>query len=59
MKEKDNYTNVSDRQTGNDEIYSLWGFPLYSAGEDFYSIYHEVIDLDPKNISETSGVKQK
>ena len=52
MKEKDNYTSLSDRWTGRDETNNIWGLLLYSAGEDFYNIYQEDKDIEPKKIAE-------
>jgi len=52
MKEKDNYTNLSDRWTARDETNNIWGLLLYSAGEDFYNIYQEDKDIEPKKIAE-------
>lgn len=48
MKEKDIYTNLSERQTSKDEN-NLRRFLLYSAGEDFYSIFQEEKDSDFEN----------
>jgi len=45
MKEKDIYTNLSERQTNKDEN-NLRRFLLYSAGEDFYSMFQEEEDSD-------------
>ena len=52
MKEKDNYKNLSDRWTARDETNNIWGLLLYSAGEDFYNIYQEDKDIEPKKIAE-------
>jgi len=51
MKEKDNYTNLSDRWTARDETNNIWGLLLYSAGEDFYNIYQEDKDIEAKKIA--------
>jgi len=56
MKEKDEYTNLADRQTGKAEKNNLRSFPLYSAGEDFYSIYQEDKVKDNVDITEISGI---
>jgi len=48
MKEKDIYTNLSERQTDKDEN-NLRRYLLYSAGEDFYSIFQEEKDSDAEN----------
>jgi len=51
MKEKDNYTNLSDRWTARDETNNIWGLLLYSAGEDFYNIYQEDKNIEAKKIA--------
>ena len=51
MKEKDNYTNLSDRWTARDETNNIEGLLLYSAGEDFYNIYQEDKDIEAKKIA--------
>jgi len=56
MKEKDNCTSLIDRQSGNEEKNNLRRILLYSAGEDFYSIYHEKEDSDSENLSESSAI---
>jgi hypothetical protein len=53
MKEKDNYTNLVERRKGKGEIHNIEVFLLYSAGEDYYNIYHEEKDNESKIISET------
>jgi len=53
MKEKGNSTSLTTRRTGKEENNNLRGYPLYSAGEDFYSKYQEDKDVDPDNISIT------
>ena len=53
MKEKDNYTNLADRRTGKVEVHNIGVFLLYSAGEDYYDIYQDEKDIEPKIISET------
>jgi hypothetical protein len=50
MKERDNSMSLTTRRTGKDENNNLRGYPLYSAGEDFYSKYQEDKDVDPENI---------
>ena len=49
MKEKDNFTNLSDKCTGRDETNNIWGLLLYSAGEDFYNIYQEDKDIEEED----------
>jgi hypothetical protein len=56
MKEKDNCTSLTDRQSGSEEKNNLRRILLYSAGEDFYSIYHEKEDSDSENLSESSAI---
>jgi hypothetical protein len=51
MKERDNSMNLTTKRTGKEENNNLRGYPLYSAGEDFYSKYQEDKDVDPENIS--------
>lgn len=41
MKKKDNIALHSTRLKSGKENKSLPAHPLYSAGEDFYSIFHE------------------
>ena len=52
MKEKDNYTNLDERQQGKVEIHNIDAFLFYSAGEDYYSIYQEEKNVEPNIISE-------
>ena len=54
MKEKDNYTNLDERRTGTVEVHNIEVFLLYSAGEDYYNIYQEEKNIEPKIISETN-----
>jgi len=53
MKKKDYYTSLTDRQSDNDDKNDVRRFLLYSAGEDFYSIYQEEEESDSENISES------
>jgi len=59
MKEKDSITNLAARQEGKEKSSNLRGFLLYSAGEDFYSMYHEERDIDPEISSVIIGIKGK
>ena len=47
MKEKDSIISLAARQEGKEKNNNLRGFFLYSAGEDYYSMYHEKRDIDP------------
>ena len=51
MKERDKSMGLTTRRKGKEENNNLRGYPLYSAGEDFYSKYQEDKDVDPENIS--------
>lgn len=51
MEAKGNNTNLTARRTSKEENNNLRGYPLYSAGEDFYSKHQEVNDLDTDNTS--------
>lgn len=53
MNERYNSMGLTTRRTGKEENNNLHGYPLYSAGEDFYSKYQEDKDVDPENISIT------
>ena len=53
MKERDNSMGLTARRSGKEGNNNLRGYPLYSAGEDFYSKYQEDKDVDPENISIT------
>jgi hypothetical protein len=55
MQEKDYGTSLAARRTGKEENNNLRGYPLYSAGEDFYSKYQEDKDVDTEGISITEG----
>lgn len=50
MNERYNSMGLTTRRTGKEENNNLHGYPLYSAGEDFYSKYQEDKDVDPENI---------
>lgn len=54
MKEKDNYTNLDERRQGNPEIHNIDALLFYSAGEDYYDIYQDEKDIEPKIISKTN-----
>jgi len=56
MKEKDNCTSLIDRQSGNEEKNNLRRILLYSAGEDFYSIYQEKEDSDSEDLSDSLAI---
>jgi len=56
MKEKDNCTSLTDRQSGNEEKNNLRRILLYSAGEDFYSIYQEKEDSDSEDLSDSLAI---
>ncbi|HEY3390726.1 MAG TPA: hypothetical protein VGK38_14205 [Prolixibacteraceae bacterium] len=49
MKEKDNYSILDVRQPGNDKNINIRVSPLYSVGEDFYSMYQDENNIDIKN----------
>jgi|WetSurMetagenome_2_1015567.scaffolds.fasta_scaffold1029687_1 hypothetical protein len=51
MQKKDYGTSLAARRTGKGENNNLRGYPLYSAGEDFYSKYQEDKDVDTEDIS--------
>ena len=53
MKGKDENGNLSARQENRKNTKNPEGYPLYSAGEDFYSKYQEDNDVDPDHISES------
>jgi hypothetical protein len=57
MKENDSIISLSSRQEGKEKSSNLRGFLLYSAGEDFYSMYHENRDIDPEIGSVIIGFK--
>ena len=58
-KEKDSITSLASRQKGKEKSSNLRGFLLYSAGEDFYSMYHENRDIDPEIGTVIIGIKGK
>jgi len=55
MKDKDENGNLSARQENRKEAKNLEGYPLYSAGEDFYSKYQEENEVNPDDISEVEA----
>ncbi len=59
MKEKDNSMNLAARLSGKDENNNLRRHPLYSIGEDFYSISHEKKDIDTEIVFTILGIKRK
>jgi len=59
MKEKDNNTNLAARQTDKGKCDNHRGSLLYSAGEDFYNMYHIDRDIDPEIITVISGITRK
>ncbi|HZK96860.1 MAG TPA: hypothetical protein VFC67_21860 [Prolixibacteraceae bacterium] len=46
MKEKEQFSNPSVRHSGRKEKKIHHEYLLYSAGEDYYSIYQEEKDID-------------
>jgi hypothetical protein len=59
MKEIDSIISLAARQEGKKKSSNLRGFLLYSAGEDFYNIYHEKRDKDPDISSVIIAIKGK
>ena len=56
MKDKDENGNLSARQENRKGAKNPEGYPLYSAGEDFYSKYQEDNNVNPDNISEVEAL---
>jgi hypothetical protein len=59
MKEKDNNTNLAARQTDKGKCDNHRGSLLYSAGEDFYNMYHIDRDTEPEIVTIISGITRK
>ena len=55
MKDKDENGNLSARQENRKEAKNPEGYPLYSAGEDFYGKYQEDNEVNPDDISEVEA----
>lgn len=55
MKEKDENGNLSARQVNRKDKKNSEGYPLYAAGEDFYSKYQEDNEVNPDDISEAEA----
>ena len=51
MKDKDDNTNLTEREDGIEEKNNLPGYPTYPSSEDIYKKYHEEKDIDPEDIS--------
>jgi len=51
MKEKVDNSNLSGRQSGNEEESNLQGYPIYPPSEDIYGKYQKEKNIDPKDIS--------
>ena len=58
MKNKDNPTNLSARQTDKEGKISLPGYPLYPAGEDIFSKSKEEGNINPEDISKTKELNE-
>ncbi|NEW82171.1 MAG: hypothetical protein GZ094_07375 [Mariniphaga sp.] len=54
MKKKEENSKLSARMKNNKENRSIPAHPLYSAGEDFYEIYHEENKIKEKSISKSN-----
>ena len=52
MKNKDNQTNLSARQTDKKGKTDLPGYPLYPAGEDIYTRSKKEDNIDPVEFTE-------
>jgi len=50
MKKKDEEIHLSTRLKSRKENKSVPAHPMYSAGEDFYSMYHEDKSLQQQKI---------
>jgi len=50
MKEKEKFSNPSVRHNSRKDKKIHHGYLLYSAGEDYYNIYHEEKDAKPGKI---------
>jgi len=50
MKKKDENFRLSNRLKSKKDNKSVPAHPMYSAGEDFYSIYHEDKSLPEQKI---------
>jgi len=57
MKKKDEIILHSTRLKSGKENKSISAHPLYSAGEDFYSIFHEEKKSVSANYTKISGNK--
>jgi len=55
MKDKDENGNLSARQKNPKDKKNIEGYPLYAAGEDFYSKYQEDNEVNPDDISEVAA----
>jgi len=58
MKKKDDITLHSTRLKSGKENKSIPAHPMYSAGEDFYSIFHDEKKLVSENNTKISANKR-
>jgi len=58
MKKKDNIALHSTRLKSGKENKSIPTHPMYSAGEDFYSIFHEEKPPESENNTKISANKR-